>query len=1223
MDSLKSFEIGNFNPEQDQYIQASAGTGKTFTIRKISAELVKRDIPLSDVLFVTYTDKAAGEMRARIREEMNECLSKAEAKTRPLFERACQDVDKAVIGTIHSFCRKTLHDFAYEANVPFDMENADYQAAKVIIDKAIRDEWEDEICNLAVKKSLPEDVEDIKAMLVSALKSYSPEKTPVLPPQNILEWIEQNPEAKKHWAVLKGNLHAEFVVAKGKGTNTCVVSSLVDEIKAWSKGVLFKLGTSLVSATDPKLRESLEYFFSIRDGKKIKLMSEQEIARYKFLNEKTKILYDRWQQEKKHQKEQSFDDMISAVREAVCPDGKTPAEPTFLCKKIRGAYKIAIIDEFQDTNEYQWNIFDTVFLKSNTNHLIVVGDPKQSIYSFQGADLQVYRRARECIGKGSELDTNFRSSVSMIKACNLIFKVGDNTRNPFLPKGDFKDSNYPKDVKNQRKNALLNGVETAPIWVSPIVPNKGYARFAVQKIIDCCKVVDGKTALQIFGRGSSEPRNVDYSDFAVLGRTRSEMDEIKASLAEVGIPFVLYKDATLFDSRECSEWIAVLRMLAASDLGGYNRKLVNSVFVTDFFGIDLDKLEDDPQKNAGEKVRLMIESWRLLASKKCWTELQEQIYEDTQVEKFLSTPSRLQDLMKLRQIGNYIFGYLYEKKATLQQAIKHLETLSKDSKMAGDEEKNIVAKGTDFKAVQLMTIHASKGLEFPVVISCAGDKGVNDGAGGPFIYSVDDEDAEGSEKGAQKKYFGYDDTSKKMRQSEEIEEWHRLLYVDYTRASSLLILPQYDRWFVSEKEDRTLPSGRTIKVNAKEIRYHLVMNKLKLGEDGCEIIDEKNPWSYLAFAHREICKDNVNVEFAKKCGDAEDSKYATLCNWDGSWNIDELGKVVSEQLAFFNKDEKPDSTELPDAETIGQVCNAIKESTLYQHSYSSIGNKASGVEIQSFDGELQNKAGEEPEEDADLNSSEIFDDYPRGSLFGDALHSVFEHLEFDRIGNLTLEDAENDLELQSLIESSFLSQGLPIGKHPDWMKRTVGIVWNTMNALLPEIHGTEKTGEVFSLKKLDASERLAEMEFRLKANKDEENLSEDFLKTFCKGFMDLVFVQKDGDKEYYSVLDWKSNLLDKYDSQASFEAVREHYSIQMILYSYCLIQWLSSIMHKNLEDVFNENFGGIYYVFARGCMAGDNSGIYAHTWSSFEKLQTDYEKVKKLMFVSRSTRRKK
>ena len=1210
---LDSFDIKKFNPEQDQYIQASAGTGKTFTIRKISAELVKRGIPLTDVLFVTYTDKAAGEMRARIREEMNECLAKADAQTRPLFERACQDVDKAVIGTIHSFCRKTLHDFAYEANVPFDMENADSQSAKVLIDKAIRDEWEEEICALEVKKSLPEDVEEIKDMLINSLKTYSPEKESVFPATSALEWIEHNPEAKKHWEVLKKYPSETFTGRNGERLfRNKTVESLMDAILS-SKVTLVsgtKFGKSLesVSLKEPdsqkELVDALKFFYP----QKIALFTESEQKRLLFLSSKTKILYERWQQEKKHHKEQTFEDMISAVREAVCPGGKTPEKPTFLCQKIRDTYQIAIIDEFQDTNEFQWNIFDTAFLKSDKNHLIVVGDPKQSIYSFQGADLQVYRRARGCIGHGSELKTNFRSSISMIKACNLIFTVGDEFSNPFLPKGDFEKSNVPTEAKNQRQNALLNGVETPPIWVSPIVPSKGYARFAVQKIIDCCKVTGDKTALQIFERGMSEPRNVNYSDFAVLGRTRSEMDDIKKCLTDVGIPFVLYKDASLFDSRECSEWIAVLRMLAAPDLAGYNRKLVNSVFVTDFFGKDLRTLDDDPQKNADENVRMMIESWRQLASQKCWTELQEQIYEDTQVEKFLSTPSTLQDLLKLRQIGNYIFGYLYEKKATLQQAIKHLETLSKDSKKASDEESNIVAKGTDFKAVKLMTIHASKGLEFPVVISCGGDKGVNKKAAGPYVFSQDVESTDGGEDILQKKYFGYDANSKKMRQCEEIEEWHRLLYVDYTRASSLLILPQYDSWFECEKEERKDKNGKTYKVDVKETHYNLEMNKLKLDDNGCEIIDENNSWSYLAYSHREICKDEVQAKFAK------------LCDWDGAWDVETLKDAVSKQLAFFNKDEQLDSTELPSAETIGQVCKSIKESTLYQHSYSSIGNKASSVDIQSFDGELQNKAGEEPEEELDSNESVIFDDYPRGSLFGDALHSIFEHLDFKRIGNLTLEDAENDLELQGLIENSFLSQGLPIGKHPDWMNRTVGIVWNTMNAVLPEIRGTEKTGTLFSLKKLDASERLAEMEFRLKANKD---MDEEFLKTFCKGFMDLVFVQKDGDKEYYSVLDWKSNVLEKYDSQASFEAVKEHYSIQMILYSYCLIQWLCSIWSKEPKDVFEEHFGGIYYVFARGCKQGDNSGIYAHTWNSFEKLQEDYEKVKNLMYVSRSTRRKK
>ena len=1163
MKDLPPFDIKTFSPKENQYIEASAGTGKTFTIRKISAELVRNNIPLSEVLFVTYTEKAAGEMRDRIREEMNECLSNAKPGEKQLFERACQDVDKAVIGTIHSFCRKTLHDFAYEANVPFDMENADDQAAEIVIDRLIRDEWEDDIYNLSRSRPLPDEVESIKESLKNSLRAYSPEKTPALLSTNIQEWIAQNPIANKHWETLQANLSATYTATQGKSKKEFLVKELVDKINAWpGANTLFTgVGTKLESAPDSALEEALAYFFSIRDGKKIKLVSKEDAEKISFLNEKTAELYSLWQQEKARQKAQSFDDMILAVREAVCPNGNAPEKPTFLCEKIRDAYKIAIIDEFQDTNELQWNIFETVFLKSDRNHIIVVGDPKQSIYSFQGADLQVYRRATQNIGKGSALKTNFRSSIAMINACNSIFSIGDDSLYPFLPKGDFTYSEYPKDAKNQRQNALFNGKETKPVWVSPILSERDYARFAVTKIIDCCKVKGQKTALQVFDRGADKPRNVDFSDFVVLGRSRPEMNEIKKALTKVGIPFILYKDATLFDSRECAEWLSVLRLLAAPNLSGYSGKLLNSVFVTDFFGVDICDLSDDPQKNTDERILSQIAYWRLLASKKQWTELQEQIYEDTQVEQKLSRPEKLQDLTKLRQIGNYIFSYLYEKKATLPQAIKHLETLSQDNKKASDEEKNLVAKGTDFKAVKLMTIHGSKGLEFPVVISCAGYKGVNDKVDGPYVFSQEDGTS-------LKKIFGFDLGSLRNRQNEEVEEWHRLLYVDYTRASSLLILPQYDRWF-KDGDPENIASGF------------------------------RHRWPFLAFAHREICKKD---------------EFAEMCEWKGSWKVRNLVNEVAKELAFFNTDQETDASELPSQEILNAIRKALKDSSLFQHSYSSIDKKSSGVEILSADGDLQNRSGDEPDEDLSLEIAED-PDYPRGNLFGEALHQVFEELDFERIGNMDLEDAQKDTELIDLITNKFLSQGLPIGMHPNWMSRTIEIVWNTMNASLHEIHGTQKTGKAFCLKELDSSRRLAEMEFRLKAT---DNANENALKTFTKGFMDLVFVRKDGDKEYYSVLDWKSNLLLKYDTASSFEAVKEHYSIQMVLYSYCLVKWLCCIWNEpSPEKVYQENFGGIYYVFARGCQKGKDNGIYAHTWSSFAELETAYKEIEKLMRTPR------
>ena len=299
---LKSFDIEKFSPEQDQYIEASAGTGKTYTIRKISAELVRNNIPLSEVLFVTYTEKAAGEMRDRIREEMNECVEKASPAEKRLFERACQDVDKAMIGTIHSFCRKTLHDFAYEANVPFDMENADDQAAEAVIDRLIRDEWESDICSLPRETALPKDVEYIKIMLKKALKAYSPEKEPVFPATNVQEWIDHNPTAKKHFDVLQQNSRAIFSGNKGgEKTVEFLIGSMLKSKGKLVNGTSFGSQLMSVSVDPPEkekdVTEALKYFYPL----KVSLLDSNVAKRLGFLNQRMTELYELWQQEKARQ----------------------------------------------------------------------------------------------------------------------------------------------------------------------------------------------------------------------------------------------------------------------------------------------------------------------------------------------------------------------------------------------------------------------------------------------------------------------------------------------------------------------------------------------------------------------------------------------------------------------------------------------------------------------------------------------------------------------------------------------------------------------------------------------------------------------------------------------------------------------------------------------------------------------------------------------------------
>lgn len=179
-------------------------------------------------------------------------------------------------------------------------------------------------------------------------------------------------------------------------------------------------------------------------------------------------------------------------------------------------------------------------------------------------------------------------------------------------------------------------------------------------------------------------------------------------------------------------------------------------------------------------------------------------------------------------------------------------------------------------------------------------------------------------------------------------------------------------------------------------------------------------------------------------------------------------------------------------------------------------------------------------------------------------------------------------------------------------------IWHTLNAKLPEIKGNKFSGNSFKLNSLSEDKRKAEMEFNL--NADGGGKYKNLLRHLCKGFMDLLFV-RDG---YYSILDWKSDIL-KYpeetddnknaysDIEIITRKVDEEYSIQRVLYSYCLIKWLKQFYRISEEEIFKQHFGGIYYVFVRGCHADSSNGVYAQTWNSFKDLEDSFNKIKNLM----------
>ena len=345
------------------------------------------------------------------------------------------------------------------------------------------------------------------------------------------------------------------------------------------------------------------------------------------------------------------------------------------------------------------------------------------------------------------------------------------------------------------------------------------------------------------------------------------------------------------------------------------------------------------------------------------------------------------------------------------------------------------------------------------------------------------------------------------------------------------------------------------------------------------------------------------------------------------------------------------STETCETDNRGELQRSLGGLRVYQHSYSTLSKRAGKKSDEANQVEtpsIESESGERPDRDENPgvlgtssgtidpeNVSKIGEDatsaadrekfdkvrYPKGARVGNALHKLFETTSFQEFRKAypdlakaeesAKDNSAKDRNLCAQIDEQFELESLDVRSHrAEWNPLTAGILWNTLHARLPVIAGGSFRDGEFSLAELPPEAHRPEVRFDLLAART-ENAE---LQGVCKGFIDLLFVRDVNGKKRYSVLDWKSNLLQKYDSNSTFEAAKKHYSIPMVLYSYGLIMWLCSIKGKSPAEVFKEHFGGIYYVFARGCKANEDSGIFAHTWDNFEELETAYKVVWKLMF---------
>ncbi len=1106
---MNEFDCTKYDLKKNYMIEASAGTGKTYSITKIASRIKNEDPDgFKKLLLVTFTEKAAGELKDRIEKETG---------------------DEGVnVYTFHALCQEWIKEFGLTSNLPLNLDLAPEPMLDDFIDRFMRDEINGDIVGLSnfISDFKPET---LKAHLKEALKNYyldaSYNEVPEVVSFDACDLDPLYEDMLTHSKAYMLEKHPEMSAHFDALENSGKYSDMAKEIKESYPFCTFNGKTYKKNQGNPdSVNEAIGYF----EGLKKNPINVDFLVR-----KHLKDIYKAWQEEKAKRKVQTYNDMIRSIREAIVNGGP-------LVDKLKAKYAYAIIDEFQDTDQLQWDIFKTIFKSDEKHRIIVVGDPKQAIYAFRGSDVYVYKKAKEEFnGPNDEICTlrhNYRTDKPLVDACGEIFKIiwpkpDDESRALFV----FEPSEWAKNEENAYY-AFPKPVRLAGAWgkEKETIDEYEYAKIVVQQIRN---LVNPRTR---------DEHKFEYSDIMILARTRSEMLPFKAALKKAGIPFTNNKDKGVFSGKECADWIA---LLDAINEDGYKQKKFAKAFYTNFFGIsmgDLLSLDDQGASTSDEINQAMkdLTRWQELASKRKWPSLLKDIAKRMKMNDAMDK-TKLQSFGIYRQISAYCLDFLNDN-GSLSNLIEDLTLRLKGDSENDDAESDndIIERSTDEQCVKMMTIHAAKGLEAPIVFSLIGYKGPNPKVD---VYKFHES------KNNLKLAFGSNDSFEKERS----DEFQRLVYVAYTRAKHLLYLPYYEKFGIDCE-------------TVREKRYTFLRPAME---------------TIKAMGFVEKISDDRS-EISPSLGDGQDSETSAsgVTYKENAKNLSSLyDKVEGSSFSKYSysklshrQDVKTDDETDPEYKDAEQDTEEVQDEGLSKFD-------TKGIVVPC--------AYDESED-----HSKVYERFPRGTEIGQALHEIMEVTSY-----------KDPKDLSGNIKSAFGNYKIPLkGKGgTDFVAQAGQIFDNVIHAELPEIQGSNKTGNKFELSSLEDEDARKEMEFNLAIPAE--------LKGYLNGFIDLVF--KRG--EFYSIADWKSDSLkeESFPSYCNADSVKKHvddcYSIQRVLYSYVLVKWLASTYGVDENDAFNKHFGGVYYVFFKGCAKGAGNGIYAKTWESFHELNEAYQEIVK------------
>ena len=1110
-------------------IEASAGTGKSWTVTLLYLRLIlEKNFSVEQILVVTFTDAATKELRDDIRKRLLEALSAFEdehyakedeylllkSKMPELnqdinesirrLKRARLSLDEATIFTIHGFCQRALSENAFQSALPFESEllENDHELMQKLVDDFWRRNFYQApaalLFKLAQKRITPD------SLLADIYTAVGKPYLQIMKPQS------GEPDAKQ-WAVLEEKFEAATSAWK---TYRSEIISLLDNpelSKAYYKGLVnnrdaaFNMMDELCQFNQPPSQldtkclvwlgnkekttakfASLEHpFFQIWQDF-LDLWEALNQAADDYLNHLRIRLLNYLQTELPKEKQKlgvlSFDDLLLQLEKALRNNPQ-------LAGDLRKKYKAALIDEFQDTDPIQYEIFNTIFANQEKHPVFLVGDPKQAIYSFRGGDIHTYLKAKADTSENRRytIKTNWRSHPNLVAALNTLYSPIDN---PFQDKGiDYIEV----DAGNIVNDELITPDNRPALrfWQQSAITTEGEKKnlAMIRDEIASSLANDIAALLNSANEGLARIGDSPISggDIAVLVRSHTQGNLIKQALNARGIASVQSSRENIFQTHEAVEIHRLLSAIAEP----HREDNVRRALVTELMGYRASHLlEFENDSNAWEEKLLAIQNWHNLWKKKGFLQMMRDLMRSEHLyQHLLAFSDAERRLTNILQLSELIHKEIRKQSFSMEETLRWLQQQQQNPNSSETE----LRLESDEDLVKIVTIHKSKGLEYPIVYCpFVGIGGASHGKSNCFIFHENEQACF---------EIGSPDISrhKELKAEEERAEDCRLLYVALTRAKyqcTVVCMPEP----IYRSPDKTalgwLLSNAKSPQADKEKFYQAYTEQLaKLARhDAIEVADLPENKEIIPYTRSEEKQELIAKSF-----DATIKQQAKITSFSGL-------------TAGAH-------SEAPDYDTTAISMAAVSENAISQAN----------------------------------DANDTVAEFPKGAAAGSVLHEIYENIDFtqplnaqDKIISETLNKWGFEQEYKNaaidLLENSLqtpLFNELKLGKLSDQQRL------NEMEFYLPL-----KPLQTDKLKQILFQHLPQEWQVVRDAV---DTLYFDRIEGYLKGYIDLIFEYQG---KFY-VVDYKSNTLNDYSQESLLETMAEsHYYLQYLLYSVALHRYL-------------------------------------------------------------------